>query len=99
MQPISYTNQSMSINALVKPKEMAHNKEVRSKRSTTQPINTMQTDEAMADFYARNASKPVYATSAYSPRKKLGKVTWVLGEQPNKGLQSELLWADKRRGR
>jgi len=61
--------------------------------------HSMMTDEAMADFYARNVSKPVYATSAYTPRKKLDNVTWCLGDTPPAHLAATLLWADKRKGR
>ena len=59
----------------------------------------MMTDEAMADLYARQTDNQVYATSAYTPRKQLNKVTWCLGDSPNKSLANDLLWADKRKGR
>jgi hypothetical protein len=65
----------------------------------TNETNSMKTDEALADFYARNASKQVYASNAYTAKKKLNKVTWCLGDKPNASLASGLLWADKRKGR
>ena len=61
--------------------------------------HSMMTDEAMADFYARNAGKQVYATSAYTPRKKLANTTWCLGDTPPAHLAATLMWADKRKGR
>ena len=64
-----------------------------------QTTSPMMTDSAMADLYARNMSKQVYATSAYSPRKRLDNVTWCLGDEPNAKLAHDLLWCDKRKGR
>ena len=60
---------------------------------------TMMTDEAMADLYARQTDKQVYASNAYTAKKKLNAVTWCLGDSPNKSLANDLLWADKRKGR
>ena len=70
-----------------------------SKDMDKTPTTPMMTDEAMADFYARNASKQVYATSAYTPRKRLQNTTWCLGDKPNAQLAHDLLWCDKRKGR
>ena len=65
----------------------------------TNDSTNVSTDEAMADLYARQTDKQVYATSAYTAKKRLNTVTWCLGESPNKALASDLLWADKRKGR
>jgi hypothetical protein len=65
----------------------------------TNETTPMQTDEAMADFYARQTDKQVYASNAYTAKKKLNTVTWCLGDTPNKSLSNDLLWADKRKGR
>ena len=59
----------------------------------------MMTDDAMADLYAKQMDKQVYASNAYTPRKKLNAVTWCLGDSPNKSLANDLLWTDKRKGR
>ena len=65
----------------------------------TNDFTPMMTDEAMADLYARQTDKQVYATSAYTAKKKLNAVTWCLGDKPNASLAKDLLWADKRKGR
>jgi len=67
--------------------------------ANNQGVQPMMTDEAMADLYARQMDKQVYAANAYTPRKKLNAVTWCLGDTPNKSLANDLLWADKRKGR
>ena len=48
------------------------------------------TDEAMADLYARRNDRQVYATEVRT-KPRLGKTTWVLGEEPIKTL----LWCDR----
>ena len=67
--------------------------------ATNQGVQPMMTDEAMADLYARQMDKQVYATSAYTAKKRLNAVTWCLGDTPNKSLANDLLWVDKRKGR
>ena len=84
----------MSISTLVKTSKTCHTIDMNTNETTP-----MMTDEAMADLYARQTDKQVYATNAYTAKKKLNAVTWELGTTPNKSLANDLLWADKRKGR
>jgi len=95
MNPISSTNQSMSIYTVAKSSQTCHTISMENNRGDS----TMATDSAMADLYARQTDKQVYATDAYTSKKKLNAVTWCLGDTPNKSLVNDLLWADKRKGR
>ena len=84
----------MSICTLSKNAQTCHTISMENKG-----IQPMMTDEAIADLYARQTDKQVYATNAYTSKKRLNDVTWCLGDTPNKSLSNDLLWADKRRGR
>jgi hypothetical protein len=92
----------MSIYTLAKTGETCHTIDMNTNDSPPMMTNVstnVSTDEAMADLYARQTDKQVYATSAYTAKKKLNAVTWCLGDTPNKSLANDLLWADKRKGR
>jgi UDP-glucose 6-dehydrogenase len=92
----------MSIYTVAKTGQTCHTIDMNTNETTwVRPTNSppMMTDEAMADLYARQMDKQVYATNAYTAKKKLNAVTWCLGDTPNKSLSNDLLWADKRKGR
>lgn len=84
----------MSIYTLSKTAQTCHTISMENKG-----IQSMMTDEAMADLFARQTDKQVYATNAYTSKQRLNAVTWCLGDTPNKSLSNDLLWADKRKGR
>lgn len=95
MTVINNAYHTLSINAHDLSDETCHTISMENNRGDS----TMATDEAMADLYARQTDKQVYATDAYTSKKKLNAVTWCLGDTPNKSLVNDLLWADKRKGR
>ena len=67
--------------------------------NTDSMTDSVMTDAEMADFFARSLTNQVYATEVKPTRKRLGNVTWVLGQEPPARLAADLLWCDKRKGR